>query len=364
MQTSSRNNRFNLLRLVAALAVFVAHGVFLYRLHLPVPFVGHSLGSLAVYVFFFISGFVICQSWARQPDWRAFWVKRAMRIFPGLVVAVAFSVCIVGWSVTTLPSVDYWKAFGTWVNFANNAVGLATVQTLPGVFESNPFARAVNGSLWTIRYELAMYLVLAALAWHARGRRWVYPVAVFVLSVLWAVARVKGWDASIEIAGGPVADVFRWRDFCGFGVPFFMGSTLAAYSVRPRAWMGWAAGLATVYAYFSPNVLGVQGAVWGLVVFGTFYVAHAGNPQRRSPDQAPLDISYGVYIYAFPVQQAVTELCLRHGWPLAACMLLSLVCILLLAVLSWYCVERPCIRAAHRYATERRRLRSTLVASS
>ena len=52
MQTSSRNNRFNLLRLVAALAVFVAHGVFLYRLHLPVPFVGHSLGSLAVYVFF------------------------------------------------------------------------------------------------------------------------------------------------------------------------------------------------------------------------------------------------------------------------------------------------------------------------
>ena len=364
MQPNHENNRFNLLRLVAALAVFVAHGDFLYRLHLPVPFAGHSLGSLAVYVFFFISGYLICQSWSREPDWRAFWIKRAMRIFPGLVVAVAFSVCIVGWSVTTLPSADYWRASGTWINFANNAVGLATVQTLPGVFESNPFARAVNGSLWTIRYELAMYLVLATLAWRARGRRWVYPVAVFVLSVLWEAARLRGWDAAIELAGGSVADVFRWRDFCGFGVPFFMGSTMAAYAMRTRSWIGWTAVLAAVCAYFSSTALGVQGAVWGLVVLGTFYVAHAGSPERRSRDRGQIDISYGVYIYAFPVQQALTQLCLRQGWSLAACMLLSLGCILLLAVLSWHCVERPCIRAAHRYVTEMRRLRSMPVASS
>lgn len=364
MHLSYENNRFNLLRLVAALAVFVAHGDFLYRLHLPVPFAGHSLGSLAVYVFFFISGYLICQSWSREPDWSAFWVKRAMRIFPGLAMAVAFSVSIVGWSVTTLSSFDYWRAPGTWINFTNNAVGLATVQTLPGVFESNPFARTVNGSLWTIRYELAMYLLLATLAWRARGRRWAYPVAAFVLSVLWEASRLWGWDATIEVAGGPVADVFRWRDFCGFGVPFFMGSTMAAYAVRPRSWMGWAAGLAAACAYFSPNTLGVQGAVWGLVVLGTFYVAHAGKPEQHSRDRGQIDISYGVYIYAFPIQQAMTELCLRQGWSLAVCMLLSLGCILLLAVLSWYCVERPCIQAASRYLTERRQLRSTTAASS
>ena len=63
--------------------------------------------------------------------------------------------------MTTLPSADYLSAPLTWLNLANNAAALATVQTLPGVFESNPFARAVNGSLWTIRYELLMYLVLA-----------------------------------------------------------------------------------------------------------------------------------------------------------------------------------------------------------
>ena len=92
----SMANRFDALRLAAALAVLVAHGSFLYRLYLPVPFPGHSLGSLAVYVFFFISGYLVCQSWEREPAWGVFWVKRLARIFPGLVVAVAFSVFVLG----------------------------------------------------------------------------------------------------------------------------------------------------------------------------------------------------------------------------------------------------------------------------
>lgn len=349
MRANNLSNRFNLLRLAAALAVFWAHGDFLFRLHLPVPFPGHSLGSLAVYVFFFISGYLICQSWSREPVWGAFWVKRAMRIFPGLVVSVVFSVCVIGWSVTTLSSADYWSTSLTWINLANNAVGLATVQTLPGVFESNPFARAVNGSLWTIRYELAMYLLLATIAWGGRGRCWVYPMGAVVLALLWVVARLGHWDEAIEAMGGTLSDVFRWRDFCGFGVPFFMGSAMAAYAIRPQWWMGWAAVLASAYALCSTSVWMIQGAVWGLVVLGTFYVAHVGNPGPHRTTRERIDISYGVYIYAFPVQQAVTALCLRQGWPLMVCLLLSLILVLLLALLSWHCVEKPGIRAASRW---------------
>ena len=354
-----QHNRFNLLRLAAALAVFVAHGIFLYRLYAPVPFAGHSLGSLAVYVFFFISGYLVCQSWARAPQWGAFWIKRGLRIFPGLAVAVVFSVGVIGWWATTLPSAQYWSAPGTWLNLANNTLGLATVQTLPGVFEANPFARAVNGSLWTIRYELAMYLLLATLAWLVRGRRWVYPAAAGVLALLWQAARLGGWDAAIEAAGGPVAQLFRWRDFCGFGVPFFMGSALAAYAVRAQPWMGAAAVLAAACAYWVPSAAGVQLAVWALVVCGVFYVAHAGRPGRhQGGGGAQLDLSYGVYIYAFPVQQAVTEVGLRHGWSLAVCMLWSLALVAGLAVFSWYGVERPGIRLAQRFLAARRALQA------
>ena len=351
------SNRFDLLRLAAALAVLFAHGDFLYRLHLPLPFTGHSLGSLAVYVFFFISGYLVCQSWTRQPAWGAFWVKRLARVFPGLVVAVVFSVFVLGWAVTTLPSAAYWQAPGTWLNFANNAAGLATVQTLPGVFESNPFARAVNGSLWTIRYELAMYILLCALSWGLRGRRWVYPATALALAVVWPLARWGGWDTALEVAGGPLAEVFRWNDFCGFGVPFFVGSTFAAYAVRPHRWMAAAALLALWGALYAESALMRQVAVWVLMVCGTFYLAHVGlsasKTSAHSIGRARVDLSYGVYIYAFPVQQAVTALCLARGWSLAACLLLSLVPVMLLAWLSWFGVERPCMRAAQRWLHRR-----------
>lgn len=347
-------NRFDLLRLAAALAVLFAHGDFLYRLHLPVPFPGHSLGSLAVYVFFFISGYLVCQSWHREPAWKAFWIKRLARVFPGLVVAVAFSVFVLGWAVTTLPSAAYWQAPGMWLNFVNNAAGLATVQTLPGVFESNPFAQAVNGSLWTIRYELAMYAVLSALSWVLRGRRWVYPAMVLVLAGLWPLARSAGWDAALEAGGGPVAQVFRWSDFCGFGVPFFAGSTLAAYAVRPQRWMAAAALLALAGALSLDSALLRQLAVWVLMVCGTFYLAHAGMAATQaSVHRRRIDLSYGVYIYAFPIQQAMTALCLARGWSLAVCLLLSLMAVLLLAALSWFGVEQPCMRAAQRWLRRR-----------
>lgn len=343
------SNRFDALRLAAALAVLVAHGDFLYRLHLPVPFPGHSLGSLAVYVFFFISGYLVCQSWQRRPAWGAFWLKRVARIFPGLIVAVAFSVFVLGWLATTLPTAAYWRAPGTWLNFVNNALALATVQTLPGVFESNPFARAVNGSLWTIRYELTMYLLLALLAWLVRGQRWAYAGMALAFALLWLLARRWHWDAALETSTGWVAQVFRWGDFCGFGVPFFVGSAFAAHAVRVRHWMGAAALLALGVALWTASDALRQLAVWCLIALGTFYAAHVAMPAHATPGRGRVDLSYGVYIYAFPVQQAVTQWSLRHDWPLEVCMGVSLGVVLLLAWGSWRVVERPCMAwAQHR----------------
>lgn len=136
--------------------------------------------------------------------------------------------------------------------------------------------------------------------------------------------------------------MFRWGDFCAFGVPFFLGGTFAAYAVRPRGWMAGAALLAALCAYYADAEPLRQLAVWGLIACGVFYAAHAGAPVRQGRGRT--DISYGVYIYAFPVQQAVTELCLRQGWPLAVCLGLSLVLVLALAAASWFGVERPCLR--------------------
>jgi len=354
-------NRFDLLRLAAALAVFAGHGTILYHLYFIAPFPGHSLGSLAVYVFFFISGYLVWQSWQRDPHWGRFWLRRSLRIFPGLAAAVAFSL-LLGWTVTTLPTHAYWSAPGTWLNWLNNTAALATVQTLPGVFEGNPFARAVNGSLWTIRYELMMYFALALAARMVAGgaARRIWPLAALLLAVLWQLSAVGMWDAALQemdARGNVWAALFRWGDFCAFGVPFFLGVSLAAYAARPHWGMGALALLACVVAALAADALLRQVAVWLLIGCGVFYGAHAGFGKHGSAAAgagqarrlARVDLSYGVYIYAFPLQQAAVELCLRRHWPFAVCMLLALAATLLMAWLSWHGIERPAIRAGRRW---------------
>ena len=76
------NNRFDTVRLAAALAVFGAHGVVLYQLTVLEPFRGHSLGALAVGVFFFVSGYLVCQSWMCSPSWQVFLAQAHAAHFP------------------------------------------------------------------------------------------------------------------------------------------------------------------------------------------------------------------------------------------------------------------------------------------
>ncbi|GKT23824.1 acyltransferase [Acidovorax sp. SUPP3334] len=364
--TAQGANRFNLLRLAAAVAVLLSHGEFLYRLTMAVPFAGHSVGSLAVYCFFFISGYLVCQSWEREPHLGLFWAKRVARIFPGLIVATAFSVFVLGWAMTQLSTQQYWSDARTWINFFNNALGLAFMQVLPGVFENNPFARSVNGSLWTIRYELLMYVLLslAGVAGWTR-RRWVYPVAALLMAVSWQWARVAGWNDYVD--AGPrwfkaFFHWFQWSDVSGFGVVFLLGCTFAAYRVRSGAWLLPVAGMGGVLALATPFAWSVQLGVWMLVAAGIFWAAHAGA--GRSKGWPREDLSYGVYIYAFPIQQAVTEIGLQRGWSLAACLAVSLVSTLVMAAFSWFCIEKPGVRYGRRVVEQWSRRRSLRVQSA
>lgn len=352
--TSHGGNHFNLLRLMAAVAVLLSHGEYFYRLTLPVPFAGHTLGSLAVYCFFFISGYLVCQSWHREPRWAGFWIKRIARIFPGLVAAVIFSVAVVGWLMTTWSSGRYWAEPATWGYLANNAAALATANALPGVFESNPFARSVNGSLWTIRYELLMYLLLSAAGWAGwTGRRWAYLAGAAAMAALWMWARgfsdtPKAPFASLTWLPAGLGELFNVVDVSAFGVMFLLGSSFAASRVRPGAWLAALACAGLVLAWAGQARWSVQIGVWTLVASGVFWAAHAGA--SRASGWPREDLSYGVYIYAFPIQQAVTQISLSRGWSLSACLAASLVLTLAMAAFSWFCVEKPGIRLGRRLA--------------
>ena len=113
MTAHGSGNAFDFIRVVAALAVLYSHSFPLFGLPEP-SHAGQTLGSLAVAIFFAVSGFLVCQSWLRDPDVYRFTLRRALRIMPGLIVAVAFTAFVAGALDTRLPLSEYFTARGTW----------------------------------------------------------------------------------------------------------------------------------------------------------------------------------------------------------------------------------------------------------
>ena len=167
--TTSRDNNFNLIRFVAAVLVLYSHSYPLSRGpesvdHLA-SFIGMTWGTIAVDVFFVTSGFLITYSFFSRKNIIAFIWARILRIYPALIVAVIFCVFVVGLFFTTNTVSEYLFDPQTLKFFRRNITLFSGVKyELPGVFANNPYLHAVNGSLWTLPYEIKMYTYLGIMA--------------------------------------------------------------------------------------------------------------------------------------------------------------------------------------------------------
>jgi peptidoglycan/LPS O-acetylase OafA/YrhL len=152
----SRENNFDAIRLIAAAAVIYGHAHPLTRT-LDVGFLGNSAQSFAVKVFFVVSCFLITGSWVTDPSAGRYLARRILRILPALVVVVL--VHAGPWrGVTSLPLGTYLRNGSLWAYLSN--IRMEPAYALPGVFNTLPYPSAVNGSLWSLPAEFAMYLVL------------------------------------------------------------------------------------------------------------------------------------------------------------------------------------------------------------
>lgn len=332
----SRRNNFDAIRLAAALAVLWDHQHVL--MGLPGPKAWHnSYGGLAVAVFFAISGYLVAKSWLNDPHLLRFAWRRALRIWPGLIVAVLLSVFVLGPWATQLPLADYLRHPQTWAYL--KTLYLNVQFELPGVFANN-LSHSVNGSLWTIPIEVKCYIALAALGVFGL---WKYPASSFILLAgLIAYSAVRYMTSA-----NPGQD---WSYSLQYAVVFAIGMVFAHVE---RFWIGqpWRAVLASVLvvtalAWTLPVWLG-QAPGWALgcaaIVIGT-----ASWPVLRDVGRFG-DCSYGAYIYAFPVQQCVLWLLGPHSSNFWLATGLSLVLTLLLAWASWHLIEQPALRLKPRH---------------
>lgn len=310
---------FDYLRLMAAILVIAHHARVLNGAPPLELGAGLDPGALGVGVFFVISGHLVAGSWARAPRLLPFLAKRALRIFPGLLVALLLTAFVLGPLVTTLSAGDYLRAPTTWTYVLKNLSLYGVTYALPGVFLAAPAAGIVNGSLWTLRLEFTAYLGLAVLAPLRRA----LPLALESLAAIAAVAAIALHATGLDGRG----DLFRIAYLAALnGFLFLAGASLQANGARPRAW----AAIAALVFLATP--------AWFLAL--PLAVVRLGE---LKPPKLPADLSYGLYIYSFPLQQWLVT---QHQLTLAT----SLAVTLPFAALSWFLVEKPALRLKGRFS--------------
>jgi len=328
LRTSTLNN-LTFLRWVAALLVLYGHAfVFL---GLPDPlFLGQvKLGTLGVQVFFGISGYLVMQSWEHDPNVYRFLQRRALRIFPGLMVCITLSALVLGPALTSLPMTDYLKHPATLGYFEN--IFLYITFHLPGVFEHHRVANAVNGSLWSLPAEFSMYLGLALLGMLRLPRisLGLVVLAMMALSALWAS---KTTDMLV---------LYRTdlRQVVIYGVFFWVGAIYQRYRVERLFTLTNVGLVLLLWISLTRWPQAFMLSSWFILPFVTLAFGLAAGSWLSALTR--FDYSYGIYIYAFPVQQTLV-----HFWPdmnlwlhvaLAAALTIGL------ASLSWHLIEKKAL---------------------
>lgn len=327
------------MRFCAAALVVYSHSFALLAAYGREPFVrwsGHfSGGQLGVAIFFVMSGYLVTASRENSPDTLQFLWKRALRIFPALAVVVLLTVFVLGPALTTLPVDAYFRHQQTreylwnmllWVHFP-----------LPGLFAGLPHPGSVNGSLWTLPIEAAMYAGVALLGMLGLLKRSWMPGLVVLLVCAFAYV-----DMHPELHQLPISRIGPVRETLRFALFFFCGATLYLFERR----IPWHAGIAAlliaawIVAVETHSPLRVY-CMFAAVSYGTLYVARRASPLLANFGRYG-DFSYGIYIYSFPIQQTLVQLSGAAIAPLSL-FALSLPLALACAFGSWHLIEKPAL---------------------
>jgi peptidoglycan/LPS O-acetylase OafA/YrhL len=335
----SRANNFDVVRLLAALSVVFSHSFLIAEgSEASEPFVWLTrnqcvLGLVGVFVFFIISGYLVTASFCHSPMPGRFAQRRFLRIYPGLVVNVLVCALLIGPLVSSLPLRDYLSA-PELSEFLYKALTLnpGPLQ-LPGVlFVDNSVGLLINGSLWTLRYEAMMYVLVLIL-----GLAGLLRLSTAIVLTGLGLAAV-----CFEQLLKPFGDFGEAAWFLGF-----FGSGMVVYFLRDRLVFDWRGVLIAVAALIFFVLIGRFIMLFPLA--GAYLVIGFARRHDRLLDYSRYfgDLSYGLYVYGWPAEELVMYLSGgRAVWWQVFVGALALA--LPAAWLSWHGVEKWALRWGRR----------------
>jgi peptidoglycan/LPS O-acetylase OafA/YrhL len=336
-----RESSFDAMRLLAALSVFWFHQIAILG-HGSVLIPGTrgtlTLGDAGLITFFALSGYLLTRSLQRDPCPRRFVRSRLLRLYPGLLVCLGVTL-VVGLMVTRTGAGSYLGDWSTYQYALGNATIFAshTQLDLPGVFTTSIWP-VVNTPLFTLRYGIVFAAVLLALWTVPIGRR---PRVAIMVAI--AVGIIAAGVFHTFAASPDRFTTWDWSNAIKFGVPFALGATMAAVGLLDRGravLLGITIAAAAALTWGSLTFQGNRTLAAVALTIGVLVVGNSRLLRRLLPTPFG-DLSYGIYLYGFIIQELVLTQAVGLGdVGIAVAAFLLTVCA---AAASWRYVERPAL---------------------
>jgi peptidoglycan/LPS O-acetylase OafA/YrhL len=325
--TKNRPAGFDYMRLLLASAVIFMHSFLLTLVDLDGV---RPLVATILPMFFALSGFLVCGSLVRTNNLVDFLALRVLRLFPALAVETTLSAVVIGSIFTVLPLGAYFSD-PMFRGYFTSLFGFVKYK-LPGVFLTNAYPEVVNGQLWTLKFELYSYILLAVIVLigliRPRIRFGVFAaIGLLVFFLLSAFVFVKKPTLAVH---GPVL------------VACFVAG-VAAYIYRDRiVWSGRLFAVALVATFLCLSVPVGDYLVPVPVTYATVYLGLL-DPYRIGLVRKG-DYSYGLFLYGYPIQQATVATLGPAGFHWGINLAVAYPIAFAVAAFSWWCVERPFLK--------------------
>lgn len=322
-----RDNSFDIIRHIAAYMVLISHQFRLSGGSEPLFLQWNTYGAVAVSIFFCLSGFLMPKSFISSGNFIEFIRKRCLRIFPGLLACSVLMYFFVAFFFNKNDATAYLFSSHPFINTVRNTVFMQ--EYVNGVFADYFYPNVINGSLWTLPIEFACYLIIGLAL--SISSRWIGPALLLITCIL-ATIIFNFYPDPYTYYSIP------FKSLSLFGIPFFLGALL---SMTTESWIKYKnqilfASIILLIAIankpeiqiIAPLCLSVITIIIGITFKDRFI-------------KGKFDISYGVYIYAFPVQQVVIN---NITDKLFASTVICILITTILAIASYFLVEKPFLK--------------------
>lgn len=321
-------NYINLIRHIAAVFVIYVHSFELIK-NDNIDYIKYlfsiDMGSIAVNIFFLLSGVLIYNSALNSVNIKDYIKKRFLRIYPALVVCILLTVFV----FSIISTIDFWSYISNNItlNYISNLLFLGNYSVYE-IFETNYYPSVANGSLWTLRYEVVMYAITLIFV-HPYFRKHSY--FIYIIFIFFLISYIVNVDEAKSM----------FTNMARLGSYFFMGALFSRINFllyKNYIIIGSIIVFIGILLFDKYDDILILFLISIVLKYSLDYVYYTS----KNKSKFNFDISYGLYIYAFPVQQILAKyICFSNVYMYFLC---SLFVTVLFALFSWFLIEKKALK--------------------